>query len=145
MIVEVLVVPELHQSFRKIRLYPWRINTEPLIEAVAPTFELTLFINFRTILLVDSVGNITKLDNAAWCDLLLLQLHNVSLVPCGLIIAVDKSTDSDSLFPLEYFLSLGLELSDFNRPSVQISIGSLVVINELEVKYVCVDRLDAGL
>lgn len=80
-IVEVLVVPELHQGFRKIRLYPWRINTEPFIEAVAPTFELTLFINFRTILLVDPVGNITKLDNAAWCDLLLLQIHNVSLVP----------------------------------------------------------------
>ena len=74
-VIEVLI-PELPVGLREIWMYARGVDADPLVEAVTPAVEGTLFITFLSILHVHTVTNKSHLGSATRCHQLLLNIED---------------------------------------------------------------------
>lgn len=144
-VFKVLVVGSPPQSLSQIQLDPRREDTDPLIEAVAPSFIGTLLVGLGAVLLIDSESDVGHLGDAAGPDSLIHDLQDSGLVPHRLVVRVDGLAGGEGVLPSKELFGLGLKLGDLYGPSVYVSICTLGVIDELQVERVAIDLVDARL
>ena len=143
--VDLVSGPELLR-LGHVHLDSWRIDTDLLVELVGPALVLlSLFIGLGTVVLIDSESDQSHLYCSVWGHNLLCELEDGRLVPKSLIVTINEGALYQGRSPGERFFRLGLKRSELDRPSVEVLVGSLDIMNELQVEHVTIDLVDSGL
>ena len=137
--------------FGHVGLDSWIVDWDVLVILVRPTVVNTALVcsDFLALRAVDTEACVCD-ENGSASRIVLKDVEERSFLPLELVVAVDNEVnqvDFGKVFlpPCVVFLGFGLELGDFSRPTVHVTVVVDGKLWERQAKDVVVDSLDLGL